>query len=294
MLLADLQLHERRGLPHTGAQVTGRRIPEDVSSSDGSSRLGSWVGAALRPISLWCLLLVGSLLLLQAVQWRDGADSVIWWLSSALDRIGVILPFVLFASGVALFRVCWDSSRALRNAAQFGIGLSVLCYLLAAWVEPTVQHRYLVSVESATAARTQFGPQNPVGLIRNLRHVEDNPPQTYGLSVDTPERHPPNVLRWLLHRPAALAVFGLLNVFLGVLAAQLTANLRRRARRNARVTIGVLGGVAFLACVSIASPIEPFLRDGTLRPGVLSAWAPLALPLAEAWLLYYLIRRRRG
>ena len=68
----------------------------------------------------------------------------------------------------------------------------------------------------------------------------------------------------------------------------------RPHRRNARVAIGVLGGIAFFLCVMIASPIEPFRRDGTLRSGVLSAWAPLALPLTEALLLCYLIRRRRG
>ena len=135
------------------------------------------------------------------------------------------------------------------------------CHMyLAGWIEPAIHHRYLVSTGSEAAARTQFGPQTPAGLLRNLRFLEENPPQEYSLSVDAPDQLPPNVLWWVLHRPGALAVFGLVNVLLGVLTAQLTADLRRRSRRNARVAIGVLGAIAFFASMGFASPIEPFLR----------------------------------
>lgn len=233
--------------------------------------------------------------MLQVVEWPpNGGDSGLWWLWSTTDLTGLAIPFALFAGGVALSRVLPKSRRLVQAVVVAAIALSALSYSFTAWVEPIVYHRYLVSSGPETAARVEFGPQTPSGVLRNLRFVEENPPHVYTLSVDAPSEHPPHVLRWILHHPAALAVFGVVNVFLGVLSAQLTSTLRRASRRNARVAIGVLGGIAFFVCVGIASPIGAFLRDGTLRSGVLSAWAPLALPLAEAWLLYYLIRRRRG
>ena len=256
-------------------------------------RSDEWIGVAIATAP-WCLVAAGSLLLLQLTGWRDGADSPLWWLWSAVDRIALVLPFALFASGVALWRTLRNSGHLVRTAVRVGIAACALSYVLAGWIEPAIHHRYLVSTGSEAAARTQFGPQTPAGLIRNLRFLEENPPEEYSLSVDAPDQLPPNVLWWVLHRPAALAVFGLVNVLLGVLTAQLTADLRRRSRRNVRVGIGVLGAIAFFASMGIASPIEPFLSDGTLRSGVLSAWAPLALPLTEALLLGYLIRRRRG
>ena len=249
---------------------------------------------ALRAIVPWCVLVVGSLQLLQLAEGPTGADSGLWWLWSAVDRIGMAIPFALFAGGVALSQVLQESRRLVQGVVVAAIAWSALSYLLTAWVEPIIHHRHLVSSGPVAAARVELGAQTPTGVLRSLRIVEENPPHEYSMSVDAPNESPPNVLRWILHRPAALAVFGLVNVFLGVLSAQLTNTLRRSSRRNARVGIGVLGGIAFFACVGIASPVEPFLRDGTMRSGVLSAWVPLALPMAEAWLLYYLIRRRHG
>lgn len=253
-----------------------------------------WFGVTLNALAPWCLLLLGSLLVLQLAQWRGGMGSVHWWTWFVVAWIGFILPFAMFASGVALGRVRAHSRHLARMALAIGIAFGSLSYVLTTWVEPELHHAYLTTREPATAERIRFGPQTPAGILRNLRFVEANPPEEYSTSVDAPHRRPPNVLRWVLHGPAAWAVFGLINLPLGVLAARLTVHLRRQSRRNARIAIGVLGGIAFLVCVALASPIQPFLRDGTLRSGVLSAWIPLAFPLTEALLLCYLIRRTRG
>ena len=90
-----------------------------------------------------------------------------------------------------------------------------------------------------------------------------------------------------------MAVFGLVNVLLGTWSAALTVDLARGRRRNALLAIGVMGGMAFFACVVLASPIALFLRDGTMRSGVGAAWGPLLLPVVQAFLLMYLVRRRR-
>ena len=270
-----------------------REESEVSTTPDGDPGPALWIGSALRAVVPWCLVVVGSLLFFQLLEWRDGSGSVLWWVWSVVDRVSLVLPFALFASGVALYRVLGSSRRLARAVLFFGITLGTLSYVIAGWVEPTLHHHHLVGTGPEKAARTQFGPETPADLLRHLRFIEENPPVEYSMSVDAPGQRPPNVLRWVLHRPAALAVFGLVNVFLGVLAARLTANLRRPSRRSARVAIGVFGGIGFFVCVMVASPIEPFLRDGTLRSGVLSAWMPLALPLTEALLLCYLIRRKR-
>ena len=253
-----------------------------------------WVGVAWSGMAPWFLLLFGSLLVLQLVQWQGGMDSAHWWMWFAVGWIGFILPFTLFAAGVAMGRVRAHSRHMGRTVLAIGIAYGSLSYVLTAWVEPEAHHAYLTTLGPVTAEQFRFGPETPAGLLRNIRFVEANPPEEYSTSVDAPHLRPPNVLRWVLHRPAAWAVFGLLNLLLGMLAARMTADLRRQSRRNARIAIGVLGGMAFFVCVGLASPIQPFLRDGTLRSGVLSAWIPLAFPLTEALLLCYLIRRKRG
>ena len=253
-----------------------------------------WFGVTLNALAPWCLLLLGSLLVLQLAQWRGGMGSVHWWTWFVVAWIGFILPFAMFASGVALERLRAHSRHLARMALATGIAFGSLSYVLNAWVEPELHHAYLTTLAPATAERIRFGPQTPAGILRNLRFVEADPPEEYATSVDARHRRPPNVLRWVLHRPVVLAVFGLINLLLGMLAARVTVHLRRQSRRNARIAIGVLGGIAFFVCVGLASPIQPFLRDGTLRSGVLSAWIPLAFPLTEALLLCYLIRRTRG
>lgn len=253
-----------------------------------------WIGVACRGMAPWFLLLFGFLLVLQLAQWRGGMDSVHWWLWFTVDWIGFILPFALFAAGVALGRVRAQSRHLARMVLAIGIAFGSLSYVLTAWVGPELNHAYLTTAGPETADRTRFGPETPTGILRNLRFVEANPPEEYSTSVDSPDRQPPNVLRWALHGPAAWAVFGLINLLLGMLAARATVDLRRQSRRNARIAIGVLGGIGFFVCMGLASPIQPFLRDGTLRSGVLSAWIPLAFPLTEALLLCYLIRRKRG
>ncbi len=266
--------------------------PERIRAEE--PRAAGWIGAALRGMTTWCLLLVGSLLVLQLATWRAGTDTALWWASFAAGRLGLILPYALFAAGVALGGVRVHSARVARRALAIGIAFASLAYVLTAWVEPELDHAQLTTRGAATAERTRFGPQTPVGLLRNLRFVEANPPEEYSTSVDAPHRRPPDMLRWALHRPAAWAVFGLINLLLGVLAARATAGLRRRSRRNARLAVGVLGGIAFFVCMGLASPIDSFLRDGTLHSGVLGAWIPLAFPLTQALVLCYLTRRKHG
>ena len=247
------------------------------------------VAGAMLP---WLLLLVvGNLFLI----WPplEGDATLLRWMWMFTKHTAFVLPFVLFAAGVTLWWKIGYSWRVLRVGALVGISVVAASYLLGSWLAPELADRSLASLEPSTENTRRFGPQTPVGVARNLRFVEANPPEEYSLRADTPHRFPPNVLRWTLHSPVVLAVFGLFNVLIGVLSAELTVGLARGSRRNARIVIGVLGGWAFYACYVLAGPVEPFLRDGTMRSGVAAAWAPLVLPAAECLVLGYLVRRRR-
>lgn len=252
---------------------------------------GIWRAVAGAMLPWLLLLIIGNLFLI----WPPlrGEATLLRWIWMFTFHTAFVLPFLLFAAGLALWRKLGYSRRVFRVGALVGVSVVLVSYLLGSWLAPELDDRSLARLGPEMEDTRRFGPQTPVGLARNLRFVEANPPAEYGLRADTPHLVPPNVLRWELHWPVAMAVFGLLNVILGVLSAELTVVLARGRRRTARVMIGVLGGMAFYACFVMAGPVEPFLRDGTMRSGVAAAWVPLLLPAAECIILGYLVRRRR-
>ena len=251
----------------------------------------TWRSVAGAMLPWFLLLVVGNLFLI----WPplEGDATLLRWMWMLTHHTAFVLPFVLFAAGVALTRRLGYSRRVLRVGVLVGIPVVAASYLLGSWLAPELDDRSLATLGAGMEDTGRFGPRTPVGVARNLRFVEANPPAEYGLRADTPHRFPPNVLRWALHSPVALAVFGLFNVIIGVLSAEATVGLSRGSRRNARIVIGVLGGSAFYACYVLAGPVEPFLQDGTMRSGVAAAWIPLVLPAAECLILGYLVRRRR-
>lgn len=252
-----------------------------------------WIGPSFRAMAPWLLLLVGGkVILTQTGSPLEEASSLSRWLWLIVDDLALVLPFLLFSVGLALGRVFGHSARAFRATIFVGISVSILSYGLGAWVEPEIEDRILAARDAETDTR-RFGSHTPVGILRNLDFVQTNPPARYSLRTRSPQEFPPNVLLWRLHQPLALAVFGVANVLLGLLASELTVDLSNRVRRNVRLAIGIGGGIAFLACVMMASPVEPFLRDGTMRSGIAGAWLPLLVPLIEGLVLWQLVKSRR-
>ena len=254
---------------------------------------GDWMSAVLRAMLPWLLLLVlGAQLTYFDWPPPERFGSYLWWVVITVNHTAFVLPFVLFPAGVALAKVLGHSRRALRIAIVVGLSVGAASYVLAAWVEPALDYQ-MKTGRPESAYVEKFGPATPVGIAHNLRYVEENPPDRYHLSVERPEQHPPNVLRWFLHHPVAMAVYGLANVMLGMLAAQLTVSFRLPVRRNTLFAFGVGSGIAFFLLLMAASPIPPFLRAGRLYSGVAGAWIPLSLPIGETLLLYYLVCRGR-
>lgn len=253
-----------------------------------------WAGACFRAMAPWLLLLVGGKVVLTQIWSPLGeASSLSRWLWLIVDDLGLVLPFLLFAVGLALGRVLGHSGRAFRVAVLVGMAVSIGSYSLDAWVAPEIEDRVLAARGAETIDLRRFGSQTPVGILRNLEFVETNPPPRYSLRTSSPQEFPPNVLLWHLHQPLALAVFGIANVLLGLLASELTVDLSSRVRRTVRLAIGIGGGIAFLVGVVVTAPVEPFLRDGTMRSGITGAWLPLLIPLIEGLVLRYLVKSRR-
>lgn len=253
-----------------------------------------WAWPSFRAMAPWLLLLVGGKVILTQVWSRpEDASSLSEWLWLIVDDLALVLPFLLFAVGLALGRVLGHSGRAFCTAVLLGIAVSVLSYTLDAWVAPEIEDRILAALGAETVDTRRFGSKTPVGILRNLEFVEANPPARYSLRTSSPHEFPPNVLRWHLHQPLALAVFGIANVLLGLLASELTVDLSNRVRRTVRLAIGIGGGIAFLVGVVVTSPVEPFLRDGTMRSGIAGAWLPLLIPLIEGLVLRHLVKSRR-
>lgn len=260
----------------------------------GRSESLGWLGPSFRAVAPWLLLLVGGKVILTQL-WSplEEAASLSRWLWLIADDVAVALPFLLFAVGLALGRVLGHSDRVVRVAVLVGMAVSILSYSLDAWVAPEIEDRILAERGAETADARRFGSATPVGILRNLEFVQTNPPPRYRLRTSAPQEFPPNVLLWRLHQPLALAIFGIANVLLGLLASELTVDFSNRVRRNVRLSMGVGGGIAFLVCVMVASPVEPFLRDGSMRSGIASAWLPLLIPLIEGLVLRHLVKSRR-
>lgn len=254
----------------------------------------AWSATVVRAMApLYLLWLAFRIWLLLRWPFHERVESAFWWLWVATSDLSRILPFLLFAAGVALAEVKGSPARLYRIALVVGIALGGLSYSLGAWAAPELEDRHLARMEIDVGEMRRFGTATPPAILRNLRFVRARPPEEYNLDVGAPHQTPPNVLEWRLHSPVALAVFGVINVFLGILSAQLTAGRRRAVRRNVRLTIGVFGGLLFFACIALGSPIQPFLDDGTLRSGILGAWVPLGLPLTEFLVLFYMVRGRK-
>ena len=151
-------------------------------------RVSAAVAKAVLP---WLLLFVAARPL-SSFRWPpfEWSGGLLHWLSFVLDDTAFVLPFLVFTGGVALRDTLGYSRQVIRAVVFWGVVASTVCYLLAAWAAPAVEHRVLTRLGSETETARQFGARTPVGVLRNLRFVEANPPDEYSLRVSSPHRFP--------------------------------------------------------------------------------------------------------
>ena len=102
---------------------------------------GTW-RPAIRAMFPWYLLLVVGKLLLVWPPFEEDASFVRWLWMLAHDT-ALVLPYLLFAAGVALARRLGYSRRLFRAAALIGICGAAASYVLGAWLAPELDDRYL-------------------------------------------------------------------------------------------------------------------------------------------------------
>lgn len=275
---------KKRRLPSAEASNISASPPVSARRAIGRTMRALW------PAFGWAFALTVPLLCIELVGVLQGRQRSFWdWLGFVAMDLGFVLPFTTFAAGIRHHCVPRRTSRGAAIGA--GIVAGSTTYFLWALAGPLAEHAAVAREDRIDAASSPFGADTPAGILRNIRYVEANPPEdgNYSLSIDQPERAPPEWLRLLLHMPIVLAVFAVINTVIGLLIAQLTSGLPPPVRRNARLGAAVAGGVAFFAVVASAGS---YARDWTETSGVLAAWGPLALPLAEAFALWAWVRVR--
>lgn len=197
------------------------------------------------------------------------------WLAYLAGRLGFILPFAAFAGGVAIWRR-GPAARSTWVAVWAGLVIGLASYVSSEIVGPLANYAALADEPDLADVRP-FGPSTPAGKLRQLRFVDANPPEQYGLGDAA--RTPPNYVRFLLHLPMALVVFSVLNCMLGLYATRMMFTLRPATRRNACLAIGLAGGLGLFAAAFVAGHPN---RDWVSVSGVAAAWLPLTIPLLEA------------
>ncbi len=212
-----------------------------------------------------------------------------WHLTDLVYQVlawfGLVLPFVAFAGGLSISR---DSS--IWSAGKYAVPVAVLAYVLIAYAAPIARYRIQSSRGVDVSSQYPFGPNTPSAFKALRNQVETDPPPEFGYSVDRPFEQPPSWLTYRIHSVAAIAFFAILAALLGRQAGFLTSGLSPPARRNERWAIGLLSAVAFYIAVMVG---EDWVRWDPLRSGILGAWIPLLLPLAELAILARLTHLRR-
>lgn len=201
-----------------------------------------------------------------------------------LSRLALVGPFTTLVAGFSVADqrpVSGRLARVLLPAALVG----ALCYTLSAFAVPRVDHALEVSLGLDVAARDPFGPHTPIAMVRWRRAVLANPPSEFVIARGQPLRMPPNWLSYLIHFPAAMAGFAVVNGYAGFLIGVRTAGLSPPVRRRRRWAAGLASGTLFLAANVLVST---WVRTESTHPGAIGAWLPTLL-----WLLATLVCARR-
>jgi hypothetical protein len=198
--------------------------------------------------------------------------------------VGLFLPFTAFAGGSTA-----HSALHPRSMAGRALLLSVISYGFLAYGSPLADYRARASQGADMVAEFPLGPLTPSTLLRLRGIAEAEPAASHSFRVGRPFEYPPNWLTYLLHSRAAVALFAILAVLLGQRAGFLTSGLSPPARRNACWALGLATGIAFFVAEAAGGG---WVRSDPSKSGIVGAWLPLLLPLAELAFLYSVTRFR--
>lgn len=240
----------------------------------------------LRATATWVLILLLApvLILLQHgpsspgvwMAWEAGFHLVGW--------LGVLGPYAAFAGGLAVG--CRSSVLStVRYAALVGLA----AYLLVGFAAPQMEYRAELEKGLPVEARHPTGPGTVSNLLSLRDLVRENPPTEVRYSVETALQTPPTWYTYLIHQPAAAALFAILAALLGRIVSRLTSGLFPPVRRNVRWGAGLaIGASAFMAQALGGD----WVRLNPSNSGLAGAWLPLLVPSLLLVALQLLASRR--
>ena len=237
-----------------------------------------------RPLLLWTsglLLLAVANQVLSLVVDGQGVSAVKVLLQVS-GWAGLLLPFCAYAGGVG-----WYPAHP-GGLVKRGLAVTALSYLLLAYGAPIARFHDMRRSGTDVSASFPSGPRTPGGLLVLRSRVQAEPPTVFSFRIDQPLEAPPNWLTYLLHSPAALAVYSLFSILLGYRTAGLTTGLSPPNRRNARWAVGLALSVVFFV---VEAGGGEWVRADPSRPGILGAWLPMVLPLGFLGVFEVVFRR---
>lgn len=200
--------------------------------------------------------------------------------------LGLFLPYAAFAGGLAVRRR-GSPLPTMRDAGLVGVAAFLLLGFAAPWMEYQWESSKGLPVET----RYPAGAETVGNLVALRDLVKEAGPTEFSYSVENPLQLPPSWITYLIHRPAASAVFAVLVALLGQITGFLTSGLPPGLRRNARWAAGLaISGLAFLAQAFGGE----WVRLDPSNSGLAGAWVPLLAPGVLLGVLQLLVRRRSG
>lgn len=228
-------------------------------------------------VSWWVGLLTIALIARLALISGGGGDWSSWETGRAVvSRLSTLLPFAVFAGGLAAGSPSAGWIRQVRTLLAVALPLIALSYAGRTFVAPELEYRASAARGDDLDVRFPFGAETPFALAEQRAFINADPPASFRLSVERPLEQPPNWLTYRIHFPIVFAVFGIVNALLGLVVGLLTSGLDPPVRRQARWALGLACAIAFFAPASLAGA---WVRSSVTHSAMIGVWAPLAVPV---------------
>ena len=239
------------------------------------------------PVTIWTAGLVALASVYQLLTgFPEGGAPNLWSVAYYFTTMaGLCLPYASFAGGLAV-----HASLPMRSVVFRAALLASISYGLLAYASPVAEHRQEAAGGGDVVAKFPFGPDTPGGLRALKSAVEADPPARPSFRIDRPLETPPNWLTYLIHSLVVVAGFAILAALRGYQFGFLTSGLSPPARRNARWALGLATALAFFVAEAAGGE---WARFDPANSGIVGAWLPLIVPLAELALLTVLVRFRK-
>lgn len=240
----------------------------------------------LRATATWVLILLLAPVL---VRFQHGPSSPGVWMAweagfHLVGWLGVLVPYAVFAGGLAV-----GCRSSVLSTVRYAAPVGLAAYLLVGFAAPQMEYRAELAKGLPVETRHPTGPGTVSNLLSLRELVRERQPTEVRYSVETPLETPPTWYTYLIHQPAAAALFAILAALLGRIVSHLTPGLSPPVRRNARWAAGLAIGASAFVAQALGGD---WVRLDPSNSGLAGAWLPLLVPGLILVVLQLLASRR--